>query len=281
MRPSPRRTAFTLIELLVVTAIIAILIALLLPAVQQAREAARRTQCKNHLKQFGLALHNYHDSHRKFPIGHVDGTLWTGQSMLLPYLELGTVYSLIDYEYPGADCGAFLVSLGSSNPVSGQSREVFLCPSDPNGGGVYTAIATTFGVHWCASYLGVSGTTPTRDDGIWHANSRTSLRDVTDGTSASLLMGERGVPADYYFGWPICNHGTDLRGNQDNLLSTELGLSRGRDDGLHNGHFWSLHGDNCTFLFGDGHVAFLGYSIDGRLFQALATRAGSEIVAEF
>src|SRR5688572_16336833 len=106
--PRQRKRGFTLIELLVVIAIIAILIALLLPAVQQAREAARRTQCKNHLKQFGLAIHNYHDTHRAFPRltsgsqGTGFGTEWRGFSahvMLLPYIDQAPLYNQIDFQW--------------------------------------------------------------------------------------------------------------------------------------------------------------------------------------
>src|SRR6187399_915065 len=106
--PRVSRKAFTLIELLVVIAIIAILIALLLPAVQQARESARRTQCKNNLKQFGLALHNYHDTHNTFPGGVVGNAHeigvglsswvgWSGVSMLLPFVDQAPLYSTLDF----------------------------------------------------------------------------------------------------------------------------------------------------------------------------------------
>lgn len=275
-----RHRAFTLIELLVVIAIIGVLVALLLPAVQQAREAARRTQCRNHLKQIGLALHNYHDVHNKFPIGHVEPSLWTGQTMILPHLDLGNVYQLIKYESPG-DCGAFLATLGKPNPVSHQFRAVFVCPSDPNAGGVYTQLSGSIDGHWCASYLGVSGTTPISNDGAWHAGSNTSLRNITDGSSSTLIVGERGVPRDYYYGWPFCNHGSDGKGDGDNLLSVELGLSRGKDDGNHNNHYWSQHSDSAHFLFADGHVASLSYSLDSHIFRSLATRSGNEVIGEF
>ena len=117
------RRGFTLIELLVVIAIIAILIALLLPAVQQAREAARRTQCKNNLKQLGLALHNYHDVHRCFPFGH-EGTTksFSAFSMLLPYLEQANVYNQIDFNVPishANNAGPLLIELPALR-----------CPSD-------------------------------------------------------------------------------------------------------------------------------------------------------
>jgi len=94
------RRGFTLIELLVVIAIIAILIALLLPAVQQAREAARRSQCKNNMKQIGLAIHNYHDSHLKFPPGYITTNHWGWGTMLLPGMDQANIYNLFNFSIP-------------------------------------------------------------------------------------------------------------------------------------------------------------------------------------
>src|SRR4051812_47226799 len=95
-----RRRGFTLVELLVVIAIIGILVSLLLPAVQAAREAARRTQCQNNLRQYGVAIHNYHDVIKYLPIGNTWGRMWTFQSRILPYMEQQNIYQLIDYTYP-------------------------------------------------------------------------------------------------------------------------------------------------------------------------------------
>ena len=105
---SHRTHGFTLIELLVVIAVIGILVSLLLPAVQQARAAARRTQCKNKLKQIGLAIHNYHDVHKTFPMGSTSDQLpgaWGMMAQLLPYLEMSNTYNLIDFEEFGC-CAA-------------------------------------------------------------------------------------------------------------------------------------------------------------------------------
>lgn len=129
-----RRSAFTLIELLVVIAIIAILIALLLPAVQQAREAARRTHCKSNLKQLGIALHNYHESHRTFPPGYVSGSspyAYGWGTMLLPYIEQKSLYDSLNF--------------GSVTAMPQNALVMYQCPSDNELGGKATSSLTTAG----------------------------------------------------------------------------------------------------------------------------------------
>ena len=155
MRLIPRmRRAFTLIELLVVIAIIAVLIALLLPAVQQAREAARVTQCRNNLKQLGLALHNYESLHRHFPAGSLRSPQgWYGHSWLaaiLPFMEQGNLYKQFDFlgiSHPSTGliygpnaaypAGANMVN---GNLVSGRNIEIFVCPSSPITKWVFTTL---------------------------------------------------------------------------------------------------------------------------------------------
>jgi len=138
-----RRFGFTLIELLVVIAIIAVLIALLLPAVQQAREAARRTQCKNNLKQIGLALHNYHDVYNIFPFGRGADWQWDAGghmtlSMLLPYIDQTNVYNTFNFAWGGWRKGATMpgndTSAQSNWAVTLQRIQVFFCPSNENNG---------------------------------------------------------------------------------------------------------------------------------------------------
>lgn len=204
MRRSTKRRGFTLIELLVVIAIIAILIALLLPAVQQAREAARRTQCKNNLKQLGLALHNYHDVHDTFPQAargalhpnHADWGYgeWTGfsaQTMLLPMIDQAPLYNQIDITHSG-----------SEDPVTGDLGGTLLpafhCPSDTSLDPI-----DTHGPHTWASginYLVNTGPNVSYQaaDGAnvgpfhWQDSRRpTKIRDIKDGTSNTILMAER------------------------------------------------------------------------------------------
>lgn len=194
-----KRPGFTLIELLVVIAIIAILIALLLPAVQQAREAARRTQCKNNMKQIGLALHNYHDVYLMFPMcdywGRRDpatgliGTAanrrnFTWVAMLLPYVEQSALYNAINFQIPSWNQqinGKNLQSLRLSG---------FECPSDPAFGGG----ANRHNIGW-SSYGGAEGYDWWRRAGsplmgVFQLESHTAIGAITDGTSNTIMVME-------------------------------------------------------------------------------------------
>jgi prepilin-type N-terminal cleavage/methylation domain-containing protein/prepilin-type processing-associated H-X9-DG protein len=224
-RPSfHRKRGFTLIELLVVIAIIAVLIALLLPAVQQAREAARRTQCKNNLKQIGLALYNYHDTFTVFPPGYVDrngnpnltpdndlGSGWGWAAFLLPNIDQAPLYNQINFNVG--------VGLGTNAQPSRASLKAFLCPSDfaqqtfpVYDAATQTAILTTVA---SSNYVGCNGTAecfdgaggnPQPDDplhpeprttygqagvGIFFRNSKNNTASVTDGLSNTIFVGER------------------------------------------------------------------------------------------
>ncbi len=147
-----RRSAFTLIELLVVIAIIAILVALLLPAVQQAREAARRSACKNNLKQIGLALHNYHDVHNTLPMGVSSFDQWGHSWMpgLLPYVEQGGLFDLFNFNLPNSGYSNQCDNLGEAGR---QLIPVFMCPSSPLPPRVTSICANSM----AASYVGISG----------------------------------------------------------------------------------------------------------------------------
>ena len=206
-----RSRGFTLIELLVVIAIIAVLIALLLPAVQQAREAARRTQCKNHLKQFGLALHNYHDVFGMFvyakggtsaPLGNasrLDGNYnrRSGVVSLLPFMDQAPLYQRIEAGNP-----ALGVVAGGAAPWSGWGTSVdvgggynqripfFNCPTDP--GIASTTLKGTISYAFSmGDYLGASNRDLTTTNGLFAANTTYGTRDIVDGTSNTMAFSER------------------------------------------------------------------------------------------
>jgi prepilin-type N-terminal cleavage/methylation domain-containing protein len=197
----PNRRAFTLIELLVVIAIIAILIALLLPAVQQAREAARRTQCRNNLKQIGLAMHNYHDTHSALPqLAHGTqgngtvgvaaypgfGSEWGGHSvhtMFLPYIDQAPLYNQINLNW-------VWYSADNGNPNRNLMRTrvpAFMCPSDSppassNDGFNNYGASTGPNLGWEADLNRVVG--------FFHRRKSVRIRDVIDGTSNTIAFGE-------------------------------------------------------------------------------------------
>ena len=187
-----RRSGFTLIELLVVIAIIAVLIALLLPAVQQAREAARRSQCKNNLKQIGLALHNYMETHTKLPPGGtyrsgvVAGAGWSVQARILPFVEQASLQNLIDFSknYGVAP---------NANTVTAMRIDLFMCPSEVNDRPYPDGPITYYPLNYAANYGSWFVWDPVTNrggDGMFFPNSKLSDRDVTDGTSNTIGFSE-------------------------------------------------------------------------------------------
>jgi len=273
---------FTLVELLVVIAIIGILIALLLPAVQAAREAARRMQCTNNLKQFGLALHNYHSSLGCFPTGNLRDTQWSFQALMLPMLEQQLLYDWADFR--ATTCYVSNMSKPDKRGVPAQALPVTQCPSDPKTGQICSEFVDRAGYQALGNYLGVIGTQAYANDGMLFSNSSTKVRDVLDGTSSTLFVGERGVTRDLWFGWWACADGLPQDpypcGRGDHLLDTELGLTEG-DAGTaheHYEHFWSYHPGGANLLFVDGSVHMLHYTIDHQVFTNLSTRAGGEVI---
>jgi prepilin-type N-terminal cleavage/methylation domain-containing protein len=213
------RRAFTLIELLVVIAIIAILVALLLPAVQQAREAARRTQCKSNLKQIGIALHNYHEIHSRFPQGKVvratsmtgcpgwvNGSGFSWRVMLLPMMDQQTTYELNVADNVGiSTCGIFGPGANQRLALIRSSVPAFLCPSDD----------TTVGIDKPTNYPGIGGNlaashrftgiNPSAEGMLSYRG--TKFKDCIDGLSNTACVGEvyRGVLFNRYSGGPVNN----------------------------------------------------------------------------
>jgi prepilin-type N-terminal cleavage/methylation domain-containing protein len=313
MRARSCRGAFTLIELLVVIAIIAVLIGLLLPAVQKVREAANRAQCQNNLKQIGLALHGYHDVNNGFPPGYSasgpysDGALdtapgWGWAAFILPYIEQDNLYRQLNFNQPV-----------QNSPAIKTMVKVFLCPSDlppPSAFPVLDGFGNTVCLAAPTSYAPCCGSdaSDTRDatgNGVFYRNSQTRIADITDGTSSTILVGERAW-AKVNGAWPGAIPGGVIKRGQSNpcqpnvpgasFPSSTLAIahahlnnalvdsdgSAGMDD------FSSMHFGGSFFLFADGSVHFLrsvssdnpdgSYTSDGLIFQALATRAAGEVV---
>ncbi len=230
-----KRRGFTLIELLVVIAIIAILVSLLLPAVQQARAAARRTQCKNNLRQIGLALHNYHDVSGRFPAGHLEtgtnGPAYSPQigwlPYLLPYIEQANVYQLIDFTLIGpSNASPNPNGSATNNPAfyaaGGTSISAFICPSDPVGR-IDPVWAPT-------NYLGNQGPDCScrgkSCSGIFGHDTWMRIADITDGTSNTIAIGETlkgdldvNTLQDNYFYRPPGGNAQDIDTCQGGTLS--------------------------------------------------------------
>lgn len=296
-----KRRAFTLIELLVVISVIAILIALLLPAVQSAREAARRAQCTSNLKQVGLGLHNYESTHRTFPPGYISnfdtsgtdtGPGWGWAAMLLPQMEQRPLFDAVNFQ------------IAIEAPSNQTSRlpliNVYLCPSDTVQPSWWAMVRDPSGVptqRICqvapSNFVGVYGTSdPGIDgDGIFFRDSNVGIPNITDGTSQTLAVGERGhsLGEATWVGsvtnavlFPVDNDGVGYP-RAENGPGMILGHAGGRyGPGDPNGEvnqFYSRHPGGVNFLFADGHVGFLKTTMANKTFRALATRAGGEAIS--
>ena len=281
-----KRRAFTLIELLVVIAIIAVLIALLLPAVQQAREAARRTQCKNNLKQLGLALHNYESSARVFPFGvlGVNGTatntnqLHTWHSQILPYVDQQSLFAAYQSNVPFSD--------PANQALVRQKIPGFLCPTHPDQGPVSGAWGQNH-------YAGNAGVQSGTNDGIVYPLSSVQIRDIVDGTSQTLAAGEIAYDLG---GWargsfPGLGGGGGGGGGQGYARAvmrwwqapnacTRPGLNPPVGTCTSNLQFSSLHVGGMHALMCDGRVVFLSESMDANVQRAIATRGGGELTGD-
>ncbi|NQV27352.1 MAG: DUF1559 domain-containing protein [Rhodopirellula sp.] len=357
-RSSVPQKGFTLIELLVVIAIIAILVSLLLPAVQQAREAARRSQCRNNLKQLGLSLHNYHDTHSVLPAGYysfgtttgsgpawanIDSVTWDAApgwgwgTMILPFMDQAPLYEGLQIDSPlWAPANALLirskVSAFLCPSVSGAYDEFVVTDSFGNPLGVGAGPVVLGRSHYVAShgqeecwsarsgsaltaniftdiYTGttttvtVNGDTSRVSDGPFHRNSRIRFRDVTDGLSNTIFLGEHSskLSEKTWVGVipgastsPIISSPDNGPDSAATLTLIHIGPSGGEQDifgnpiihpinfpTLHVGQMYSEHTGGGHVCMGDGSVRFISETIDLFLFAALASVGENDEVGEF
>jgi len=317
----PIRTAFTLVELLVVIAIIGILLAILLPAVQSVREAARRIQCANNVKQHALAMLGFESAHQKLPPGVSFPSYAMWSAFILPYMESSDFYSSIDFEAGFADVST---SNASNTAKLSVSLPFMVCPSanvpekqfdslvgidrSPScyiacSSGLLNREAGDF--PWAG--MDADDTYPA-SDGVFYANSQTSLGDISDGTSSTVLLGETLPDQDvsgldaagddqkadhWYIGSreldsmeTIANTGRTSCENSECLGSTACrinALLMGDRTTIDEKElaFGSRHWAGANIGFADGHVQYVAESIDTEIWSNIGTRAGGEPAAGF
>lgn len=260
MRP---RTGFTIVELLVAIAIIGILVSLLLPAVQSAREAMRRISCQNNLKQVGLALHMYHDTHQTLPTGCIEWRSWNApathrqfawSALILPFLEQSALHDQIDFGLP-FDHPANATPAATILPV-------YLCPTASHESNL------SAGDRGRTDYGGIFGERildRRSDDGLFLYDQSVPFADIRDGLSATLAVSEDvgGPDSEWVNGRNVFVQSAGI--NDPNVW---IGDNEIRSD----------HPGGAVGLFADGHCMFLSNSTDENVVGALITRSGGEII---
>ena len=313
-----RRFGFTLVELLVVIAIIGILIALLLPAVQAAREAARRSQCSNNLKQLALGLHNYHDTHKVFPPGFVDndptyngpvdvahnqnGLAWS--ALILPFIEQGPLWDQIKTQMNGFARHWASDASGSAIAAAREGVPAFACPSD-----TMKLINNKRGNYGKNNYLGNSGNNAAVDrKGIFWTNSEVLMRDIRDGTANTAMIIERTGTTEV--GSKSCGPSTGLVACDWNaglwIGARTQGGPNGWTPGMTSTDVDSYGGENATYLINrsaqtwgpswgnasdhpgglqwalcDGSVRFVSETIDMLTYRYLRGRMDGQVTGDY
>lgn len=270
------KRAFTVIELLVVVAVIAVLLALLLPAVQQARSAARRTQCLNHLKQLALGLHNYHDVHNVLPpgamlVGPAFGTAsgWGWGAMLLPYVDQQNLYQRVDFNVPTA--------VGTNIDTIAHGLSLWRCPADVGPETLQITIPAS-------GAFTVAHGNYAANDSMMTGLSATRFRDVRDGLTNTFLLSERGWVPDstsrsFTSAW-IGILATDTQNVFDSIPFVEMIATRPINFSLGGSDcFSSYHSGGAHAALGDGSVRFLSEDMDQIVYEAVGTVAGGERVS--
>jgi prepilin-type N-terminal cleavage/methylation domain-containing protein len=294
------RSGFTLVELLVVIAIIGILVALLLPAIQAAREAARRTQCNNNQKQIALALHNYHDTYNRFPPGYF--TTITSSSNPNRYCWFQTILPFVEQS---ALFDQFQPEINARRnpwdwPGSGERIQGFMCPSDPARGKV-----TGAGFH--GNYLVVHGghslqpsSNQRSANGMFYVYSETKLADVLDGTSNVAMLGEIRLLRDgddrrgryYQVGYDTANVTLALRdtpngaadtGHQDRIRNSQWTPANhaSGDGGWYRLNARSYHPGGVLIALADGAVRFVSDNVNTRTWENLGNRADGNPLGQY
>lgn len=304
------RTGFTLIELLVTIGIIAILMSLLLPAIQAAREAARKTQCRNNLKQIGVALHNFESTHGRFPasgytkvtVTNPSGSYISWRACLLPYLEQSAAHDLYRFDQNW---------WSEDNLKAGRySLPSYLCPSVPSQDPITAAVEKTprpalvlaepiqrsdyeavMGIRSAIDPLRYPDKASTRS--VMYRNSETRFAEITDGSSNTIAVIECGARPDVYRQRTRVASLKNDQGNgwldSESAFSVDGTVSAHSQPGQATGdvsspmnetnenEIYSFHSGGAMFLFADGHAEFLNQNIDLKTLAALITKSGGEV----
>lgn len=292
-----KQTAMTLIELLVVISIISILVSLLLPAVLQARAAARQTQCLSHLKQIGLALHSYHDAYKVFPIGGVSSNQLSWHVMILPMIEQGNLSAQFDLSE-----GVYLAQ-GKNDPHGLQKIDLFLCPASPSDKSITSSDSVngqlTYTTHYYGS-MGPKGLKPSGGEynidrrtpgygdfglqGLFGRDVSRRFADVIDGTSQSIAVGELSwTGANVYRTWvrganfhPSGSPMTGAKNVANPINLTYYNEQRPDTNNFNDVSFGSQHPGGTHLLMVDGSVRFTSETIDTIIYKSAASINGGE-----